>query len=144
MKRIVGSLLVLAAIWYGKAYLARSAPKLEVSDFKCVSTSAGILVSGSLKNVSDEPLSLSANAVLTNNPDAPLDLKSDYIKGAVTPEPLPPAESGRFEIRARRPANWPPALARLDKPLPVGWCKLKAFTDNGSGEGVNYREAEPR
>ena len=82
MKRIVGSILVLAAIWWSKGYLERSAPKLELSEFKCVQISTGILISGTVKNVSDKPLPLSANAVLTGNPDRPLDLRSDIIKGA--------------------------------------------------------------
>lgn len=140
MKRITGALLVLAAIWYGRGYLERSAPKLEVSDLKCVQTSTEVLVSGTVKNISDKPLSLTANAVLTGNPDAPLHLKDQAIKGSVTPGPLPPGESGRFEIHARVPANWPPAFARVERSLPVGYCKLMAFTDDGTGRGVNYRE----
>lgn len=57
----------------------------------------------------------------------------------------PHGESGRFEIHAPVPRDWPPAgFRQAEMSLSsVGWCKVKAFTDDSTGGSVNYRQPKP-
>ena len=97
---------------------------IEVSDLRCeiVETFGQATMTGTVRNISSEPLSLDMTAVWAMD-----DLKPMYHYGAVTPQPLLAQRSGRFEIKGTLP---PPAK---------GICKVQSFTDKISGKPVGFR-----
>ncbi|MDA2914123.1 hypothetical protein MYX77_09225 [Acidobacteriia bacterium AH_259_A11_L15] len=136
---VVCVLLVLI-LWSSSESL--STPKVEVIDFECVQTGSDILMSGTVKNVSDKPLSLTATGALIFDPDHPAfktaGLRSRRFEGTVTPKSLPPGSTGRFQIRGQVPRREVFVLRKLA--LPGGDCRLDPFTDDSTGDRVNYRE----
>lgn len=100
--------LVVTLLSKGAAALQ---PKIEVSDLRGERTSiTGFEVSGTLKNISDKPLNLTAHIALVSSGFPP------KFTGPVTPSPLMPGQTGTFVIQDRVPGNmmFDPGRIRLD------------------------------
>ena len=103
---------------------APPAAALEVSGVDCtIYESRGeAVMSGMVKNISGEPLSLAMTAVWTIERFKPM-----YHYAPVVPASLPAGGSTKFEIRGVLP------------PGAKGTCKMQAFTDRNSGKPVGFR-----
>lgn len=140
IKRLFGVVVSLPLTGYVSSYVAQrlgfGAPELEVTDFSCARTTmSDIVLTGTVKNISKDPLSLTAKAALI----FVVDRRPRRAEGPVTPEPLPPGDSGRFEIRTQLPAGVPPS-GKLDdgRSTAAADCRLEAFTDKSTGNALSY------
>jgi hypothetical protein len=124
---IFGGIATLIAIRLVYTFISKGAaalePKIEVSDISGERTSiSGFEVSGTLKNTSDKPLTLTAHIALISSGLPP------KFSGPVHPRPLMPGQTGTFVIQDTLPGQ-----LMFD----AGRIRLDPFTDE-SGSRYSF------
>ena len=97
---------------------------LELTAFRCEAdpNGRGGVVTGDVRNVSSEALPLFAQVRVGPSGSPPYN-----ARGIVTPSPLPPRQSGRFNVET-------PMVVPNDQ------CRLASFGVSGGGRDLGYRD----
>lgn len=128
MKRVFGFVVFLGAIgWIWTGRTGYFAPKLEATSLSCSApTPAAIVTIGTVRNISEEPLRLTARVAILSAS------RPQWSEGSVQPSPLPPGQTGSFSVTTQTGAAYYSTQVE---------CTLDWFKDE-DGRRLKYIDTE--